>query len=403
MKCQVLYVGSLCSQNLIAKILDTSNNKPNLAGQKFHRLFAEGMAMQPDLFDVSTVSVPPVVSKINNHIFFTNKSENENNIYYSYIPILLIPGLRNIFTALFVFSKIIIWSFSGIKKNKIIIFDILNIGVSTITILATMLCKVKTVVIVTDLPEMMFVLKERPNLINKLTSKFQNFLLKIPQGYIFLTEAMNKRINLKQKPYLIMEGLVDIRMSDVPVPAKSETTVKTILYSGGLYEKFGIKTLLDGFILIEGENYNLYLYGVGNMNELIEDYTQKDSRIKFFGYVPNQAVVEAQLKATLLVNPRFTNEEYTKYSFPSKNMEYMASGTPLVTTRLQGMPDEYEEYVYIFKEETVEGFKETLAAILAKPASELYAFGVKAKEFVSKKKNNKVQAERFYMFVNSSF
>ena len=36
-------------------------------------------------------------------------------------------------------------------------------------------------------------------------------------------------------------------------------------------------------------------------------------------------IVKEEKKSTLLVNPRFTNEEYTKYSFPSKNMEYMAS------------------------------------------------------------------------------
>ena len=34
----------------------------------------------------------------------------------------------------------------------------------------------------------------------------------------------------------------------------------------------------------------------------------------------NDRVVEEQLRATLLVNPRPTAEAFTKYSFPSKNM-----------------------------------------------------------------------------------
>ena len=34
----------------------------------------------------------------------------------------------------------------------------------------------------------------------------------------------------------------------------------------------------------------------------------------------NDRVVEEQLRATLLVNPRPTTEAFTKYSFPSKNM-----------------------------------------------------------------------------------
>ena len=34
----------------------------------------------------------------------------------------------------------------------------------------------------------------------------------------------------------------------------------------------------------------------------------------------NDRVVEEQLRATLLVNPRPTAEAFTKYSFPSRNM-----------------------------------------------------------------------------------
>ena len=38
------------------------------------------------------------------------------------------------------------------------------------------------------------------------------------------------------------------------------------------------------------------------------------------------------------VNPRQNNEEFTKYSFPSKTMEYLASGVPVVAYKLDGIP-----------------------------------------------------------------
>ena len=76
---------------------------------------------------------------------------------------------------------------------------------------------------------------------------------------------------------------------------------------------------------------------------------QQYPAVKYKGVAPNAVIVEEELKATLLVNPRPTGEEYTKYSFPSKNMEYMASGTPVLTTCLPGMPAEYNEYVYLLK------------------------------------------------------
>jgi len=55
------------------------------------------------------------------------------------------------------------------------------------------------------------------------------------------------------------------------------------------------------------------------------------------------------LKADVLVNPRENNEEYTKYSFPSKNIEYLASGNPVVAYMLDGMGDCYREYIYLLE------------------------------------------------------
>ena len=119
--------------------------------------------------------------------------------------------------------------------------------------------------------------------------------------------------------------------------------------------------------------------------------------------MPNEHVVKEQLKATLLVNPRPSMEEFTKYSFPSKNMEYMASGTPVLTTPLQGMPQEYNDYVYLFEDETVEGMSKTLARILIQDKRELYDKGISAKKFVMKEKNNVVQAGKIKELITKNY
>ncbi len=104
---------------------------------------------------------------------------------------------------------------------------------------------------------------------------------------------------------------------------------------------------------------------------------------------------------TLLVNPRSSAEELAKYSFPSKNMEYMASGTPILTTPLPGMPKEYYPFVYIFDDETVDGFEKTLRMLLSKPKDQLHEFGRRAKEFVLTHKNNRMQADRILSFFSN--
>ena len=129
--------------------------------------------------------------------------------------------------------------------------------------------------------------------------------------------------------------------------------------------------------------------------------SEKYDNVIYLGIAPNSEIVKSELRATLLVNPRPTNEEYTKYSFPSKNMEYMASGTPVLTTKLPGMPEEYNEYVYLLEDESAEGVCNALKEILTKPAEELYQKGKEAKEFVVREKNNVKQAEKLISLIDN--
>ena len=126
----------------------------------------------------------------------------------------------------------------------------------------------------------------------------------------------------------------------------------------------------------------------------LEEIIKEHSNIKYLGVVPNSEVVNAELKATLLINPRPTGEDYTKYSFPSKNMEYMASGTPVLTTRLPGMPLDHVEYVYLIEEETAVGIASMLSEILTQSEEELFEKGKEAKRFILEKKNNVSQAKK---------
>lgn len=148
-------------------------------------------------------------------------------------------------------------------------------------------------------------------------------------------------------------------------------------------------------MMLPQENFRLKLFGSGPFVEKLKTkYTKKDSRIQYMGVAPNAEVVAAELDASLLVNPRPTHEEFTKYSFPSKNIEYMASGTPLLTTKLPGMPKEYYPYVFLIENESVEGYAKALERVLAQSDEELYVFGEKAKDFVLEKKNSFEQAKR---------
>ncbi len=72
--------------------------------------------------------------------------------------------------------------------------------------------------------------------------------------------------------------------------------------------------------------------------------------------------------------------------FLQKNIEYMASGTPLLTTKLPGMPKEYYPYVFLIENESVEGYAKALESVLAQSDEELYVFGEKKRKILFLKK-----------------
>ena len=120
--------------------------------------------------------------------------------------------------------------------------------------------------------------------------------------------------------------------------------------------------------------------------------SEETPAVKYCGVLSPDEIVAKEQGATLLINPRPAGEEYTKYSFPSKNMEYMASGTAVLTTALPGMPEEYKKYVYLINDESISGIKNTLKELLTSDISELRNKGLAARDFVLNNKSGKIQA-----------
>jgi len=371
----ITYISNLCSLETLKKIKEEHSIIPMQSIQKYHRLICEGMV--ENNINVKTISSLPII-KLTKIIKF--KNIKNKNLEYRYIPTTNIRILRYFF--LFFYTVIFMLKDIYNNKNSVFICDILN---TSLTIAALIICKLfrkKCIALVTDRPQ--DVLKKN-NIILKLQNKFD--------GYIFLTEYMNKDINKYNKPYIIIEGIVDKDNSSQQKKYKE----KVCMYAGGLYEKYGIKVLIEAFKEINIKDAELHIYGFGELEQYIKNLKIKN--IKFFGNISNQKIVEEEKKATLLINPRYSNEEYTKYSFPSKNIEYMSSGTPLLTTKLKGIPEEYNDYLYFIEKENKISIKEKLEEILSKDYEELNKKGLEAKKFVMNNKNKVKQAQKIIKLI----
>ena len=142
----------------------------------------------------------------------------------------------------------------------------------------------------------------------------------------------------------------------------------------------------------------LWLFGSGDYEEDIKAAAAKDSRIKFFGRVDRETIMKKEQEASLLLNLRNPEDDYTKYSFPSKMIEYMISGTPMLTTRLPGIPDEYNNYLYTVDYD-FNRMAQMIDAILRDTPENRQSLGKKAQDFVMQHKNCEHQVSRMIDFI----
>ena len=214
-------------------------------------------------------------------------------------------------------------------------------------------------------------------------------------NFVLLTEQMTFPLKVGSRPYVVMEGIADC--DSCPDNIKEESTdkdKKIIFYSGALQEQYGIGNLLNAFENIKSPDYELWLCGWGSSEADIISRSHRDPRIKFFGSKSNSAVRVMQKQATLLINPRTDEGEFTKYSFPSKTLEYMLSGTPVLMYKLSGTPDEYNEYLHYFDDDNPKNMAERIIKVCEKPFLERNEFGNKAKNFVIQNKNKTAQTAK---------
>lgn len=256
----------------------------------------------------------------------------------------------------------------------------------------------KVCVIVPDLPDYM---SHNNGMIRRMLKSINKYLinmcLKSFQYHVLFSSFMQSELPLKGKEWIVVEGIYE----DLMLPKCKKEDKKTILYTGIISSRYGVFDLIEAFHRIVGDDYQLWLCGsCFDEIEMLKTYIKKDYRIKYFGMLQKQEVRTLQACATLLVNPRHSYEEFTKFSFPSKTMEYLASGTPTLMCKLPAIPEEYNEHLFFFEDESIEGYSNRIIEICNMDEKKLSMFGEKARKFILEEKNCYYQAKRIFGMVD---
>lgn len=390
---KVFLLGSVVSPEEVDRIFKKSKIRPSVAPVYFQHSLISGL--KDNGLDVTVYSLPPIKSFPNGSRFCWGKRKErlDDGTEVTWLPTINVVGLKQVSAYLSAKHALKKWlKENRNEKEKVVLCYYLYPPMAKA---AVRLCKkfnVKSCVVVTELiyfKNTSTQKKIKDFFVDKML-KDMSHLVDLFDGYVFLTKYMVEKYHAEKKPFTIVEGLSNPNLFDGIVIEKKENAVT---YTGGLSKSFGIDKLVKAFHKTKGD-YKLYIYGMGECAELIKEYAKKDDRIVFKGSVERQQLLVPQVSSKILVNVKPSNEEYTKYTFPSKMMEYMLSGTPVLTTKLQGIPDDYFNYCYSIEDESVEGIKTAIENVLAKPSEELEMMGEKARRFVIEKKNKTVQCAK---------
>lgn len=383
-----IYIGSSRPESITKELLDMGSTV-NFAGNTLQQALLTGFAKHVEDMKVITswgISTYPKVKRL----FFPRKKVQDTVADdYIYVGAVNLPFI-NLISRFIRTRRELKRMLSKCESNIVVVYE-----VHTPFMLAAVSLRKhidKICLIVPDLPEFMsapggklklFLKSIDKKLINRCIGKIDKFVL--------LSDLMKERLPLERKECMLLEGIFQNNQN---MESKPKEQHKTIMYTGGIYWRRGTDMLLDAFQQIPDPDYRLWIRGNGDMEDEIKKRSKEDPRIVYFPPMEREQLLELERKATVMVNPTPANLDFTKYFFPSKTMEYLASGTPTIMFRLGCMPKEYDSYLFYVEDNTVESLRDKIIEVCEKTQEELNAFGTRAQEFILTKKTPEVQCGR---------
>jgi glycosyltransferase involved in cell wall biosynthesis len=205
------------------------------------------------------------------------------------------------------------------------------------------------------------------------------------------------------RPYIRVEGGITQevleRTSDRFRIPKLMGSPFTIVSTGSLNEINGIGVIMQAFALLEGDHYRLRVAGMGALEGAVKEAAAKDPRIEYCGFVSFEEVLALYNSADLLINMRLTKALNTQYYFPSKLMEYLASGVPVITTCTGHVEEEFGDFTFLLKDETPQGLADLIQCVATLKPAVRFDMGRRAREYMRANKSWDAQGMKIVEFI----
>ena len=342
----VIFLTSSTSSKVFKEICAESSVLPNPSNQNFYRKLIKAVSFYEN---VEVVSHRPLAKGI--HISHLEK-DYEDQTPYHYTSVNLSK-----FYKLFKEKREIVHKTTEIldrylHKDCIIVVDVLRRNLLRAAIQIKQRHKIPIIGVLTDNPL---------NLSDSSMRYSEGFFKKAKKldGYLSLSKGLLSAYDVSKKPSYIFEGIVE----DIP-PFKKEPLGEYIAFAGSLYERYGVKNLIDSFVGLN-KNINLVILGNGPMKSYISHSGEDDHRILYLSQLSQNKTYGIEQHALANINPRPIDELLDEQSIPSKMLEYLASGVPTISTKHKRLYELFKDDVFWIEDPTSEGIRQAIEKLLA--------------------------------------
>ena len=374
----------------------------NPSGQMYQRellLGLKGAGMPASL--ILSVTPTPAYPKVERVWVRGGEVYLPDSVRVTLVPFVNITPIKQVTVGIATVLHLLLWRWRTRRTRFRVVYTYnLTVPPGLFTLLGARLIRAKTVVSLCDInvpgetvpAEWLY----------RFDYWLQSKLIPRFDGHCVAADAMAQEF-IPGRPYLRLEGGV---RRDVfaggrlwPDRGENQNAPFVVAAAGTLNEANGLPVLLKAFSLLEGDRYRLRIAGGGPLERQVREAASDDSRIEYLGLVSVSEVLQLYGRSDVLVNMRLTKTMDTKYFFPGKMMEYLASGTPVITTCTGHTEEEFGDFVYLLRDETAQGLAEIIRQVASLPPETRRKLGQKAREYMANHKTWDSQTKKVVRFI----
>lgn len=203
---------------------------------------------------------------------------------------------------------------------------------------------------------------------NIKTSKKELKFFKKADAYIFPTILLNEKININNKPYVIIHGTYNVekQLSD-----KFDDGKIHCVYAGTFDPRKGGVLAAVATAEYLSNKYHMHIIGFGSekdkklLVQTIDEVSQKtECKITYDGLKSGEEYIKFIQSCHIGLSTQNPNAIFNDTSFPSKVLSYMANGLRVVSVKIKALEtSDVNDLLYYYDEQKPEKIAKAITAI----------------------------------------